>query len=163
LIAGMFSLRLLLGVVAIGAVLSPWLFVFSMTVFLSMALAKRHTELLRMKLAENAVVNGRGYRGEDELVVLALGASASIVSVFVLCLYLMDDAARAQHYGAPQFLWFAPVTIFLWLGRIWILSRRGELDDDPVAFAVKDKISIGLGVATAIAFVLAFSIKLPAA
>lgn len=161
LIAGLFSLRLLLGVVAVGAMLSPWLFVFSMTVFLSMALAKRHTELNRMKLAGKAVVNGRGYRGEDEALVLAMGAAASTVSVFVLCLYLMDDAVRAAHYGAPQFLWLAPVTIFLWLGRIWILSQRGELDDDPVAFAVKDKVSLALGAATLMAFVLAFSLKLP--
>jgi 4-hydroxybenzoate polyprenyltransferase/phosphoglycolate phosphatase-like HAD superfamily hydrolase len=163
LIAGLFSLRLLLGVVAVGAMLSPWLFVFSMTVFLSMALAKRHTELARMKLASKAVVNGRGYRGEDEAVVLAMGAAASTVSVFVLCLYLMDDAARAAHYGAPQFLWLAPVAIFLWLGRIWILSQRGELDDDPVAFAVKDRVSLGLAAVTLLAFVLAFSLKLPLA
>jgi len=28
--------------------------------------------------------------------------------------------------------------IFLWLARIWLLCHRGELHDDPVAFALKD-------------------------
>lgn len=161
LIAGMFSLRLLIGVMAVGAVVSPWLFVFAMAMFLSIALAKRHTELLRAKHAGKVLIGGRGYRGDDELVVLALGAAASVVSAFVLCLYLMDGAVRAPQYGAPQFLWLAPPLIMLWLGRIWILSQRGELDDDPVAFAVKDKVSIALGGATGLAFLLALAVRLP--
>jgi 4-hydroxybenzoate polyprenyltransferase len=162
MLAGMFSLRLLLGVAAIGAVLSPWLFVFSMAIFLSISLAKRHTEVMRMQKQGKTEAAGRGYRAADEPLLLGLGAGAAIVATFVLCLYLMDDAARATHYHAPQFLWIAPMAIFLWLGRIWLLSQRGELDDDPVAFAVKDRVSIALGAATGLAFALAAIVTLPA-
>jgi len=34
----------------------------------------------------------------------------------------------------------------LFLGRIWLLASRGELNEDPVAFAVKDKVSYLLGI-----------------
>jgi hypothetical protein len=37
------------------------------------------------------------------------------------------------------------VFIGLWLGRVWLLCGRGILNDDPVVFAVSDKISIVLG------------------
>ena len=162
MLAGMFSLRLLLGVVAIGAVLSPWLFVFSMAIFLSISLAKRHTEVLRMQKLGKTRAAGRGYHAADEPLLLGLGAAAAIASVLVLCLYVMNDATLAAHYQTPQFLWIAPMMIFLWLGRVWLLSQRGELDDDPVAFAVRDRISIALGGGTALAFALAAIVHIPA-
>ena len=80
----------------------------------------------------------------------------------LLSLYLSADAFRAAFYGAPQFLWFAPAIILLWLCRIWLLSQRGELDDDPVAFALHDRPSLLLGAALALAFcAAAFGHHLP--
>ena len=61
MLAGLFTLRLFLGVVAIGVGLSPWLFVFAMALFLSLSSAKRHTELSRARV-QGAAVSGRGYR-----------------------------------------------------------------------------------------------------
>jgi 4-hydroxybenzoate polyprenyltransferase len=161
LIAGMFSLRLLLGVVAIGAVISPWLFVFSVALFLSMALAKRHTEVKRMQKRGETGMAGRGYRADDEPFILSFGTSTAAASAGFLSLYLTSLPNSAAAYGAPQFLWIAPVAITLWLGRIWLLSQRGELDDDPVVFAMRDKVSIALGLSVAMAFVLAAAVKLP--
>ena len=39
--------------------------------------------------------------------------------------------------------------------RIWLLSHRMQLHDDPVVFALRDPVSLGIGVATAAAFYLA--------
>jgi hypothetical protein len=39
--------------------------------------------------------------------------------------------------------------------RIWLLAHRGELDDDPVAFAVHDGPSLLMGMFVAGAFALA--------
>jgi hypothetical protein len=39
--------------------------------------------------------------------------------------------------------------------RIWLLAHRGELDDDPVAFALRDKASYALGLLLACAFAAA--------
>ena len=154
-LATLFTLRLLLGVAAIGAAISPWLFVFSMALFFSMSLAKRHVEVVRMKDhgIERAV--GRGYVPRDEPFLLALGVGSALSSVVLLSLYLTADAFNAGYYSAPQFLWFAPVIILLWLSRIWLLSQRGELDDDPVAFAVRDRPSLVLGAVLGLAFACA--------
>jgi len=45
--------------------------------------------------------------------------------------------------------------LFLWIGRVWLLCGRGELNDDPVAFALKDRVSLGLGAIMGAGFVAA--------
>lgn len=152
-LAGLFTLRLFLGVVAIGAVLSPWLFVFSMALFLSLSTAKRHTEVVRMALHGKTKTAGRGYIARDEPMLLALGLAAAMSAVVLFSLYLTAEAFQATSvYSAPMFLWATPVLLFLWLGRIWLISQRGELDDDPVAFALKDRPSLALGAMLGLAF-----------
>ncbi len=154
MLAGLFTLRLLLGVVAIGAIISPWLFVFSFALFLSLSTAKRHTELTRAKI-HGVALRGRGYQALDEPLLLGMGLAAVASSVLILILYLMAEGFRAGHYTAPNFLWCAPVIIFLWQMRIWLLSQRGLLDDDPVTFAIKDRPSLLLGGALVLAFLAA--------
>ncbi len=39
--------------------------------------------------------------------------------------------------------------------RIWLLSNRMLLHDDPVVFALRDRISLALGFAVAVCFYLA--------
>jgi len=161
-LAALFTVRLLLGVVAIGALLSPWLFVFSMALFFSISLAKRHVEVVRLRAHDMEKSAGRGYDTRDEPFLLTLGVGSALSSVVLLSLYLSADAFRSAFYGAPQFLWFAPAIILLWLCRIWLLSQRGELDDDPVAFALHDRASLMLGAALGIAFLAAaFGNRLP--
>ena len=46
-LAGLFTLRLVLGIAAAGVFASPWLLVFSMLLFSSLCFAKRYIELLR--------------------------------------------------------------------------------------------------------------------
>jgi hypothetical protein len=70
--------------------------------------------------------------------------------VLVLVLYIKDEAFSQTFYRVPALLWCAPAALTLWLGRIWLICGRGELDDDPVAFALKDKVSLGLGAALAV-------------
>ena len=79
------------------------------------------------------------------MLVAGLGVSAAVAAIHVLVLYLIHEAFSNTLYGVPQLLWVAPVFIGLWLGRVWLLCGRGILNDDPVVFAVSDKISIVLG------------------
>jgi 4-hydroxybenzoate polyprenyltransferase/phosphoserine phosphatase len=155
LLASLFTLRLFLGVVAISAVISSWLFIFSMALFLSLSVAKRHTEVVRMTLSGKSKAAGRGYVSRDEPLLLALGVGAALSAIVLFSLYLSAEAVRAAFYSAPVFLWVAPIVMFLWLGRIWLLSQRGQLDDDPVAFALKDRVSLALGAVLAMAYLLA--------
>jgi 4-hydroxybenzoate polyprenyltransferase len=153
-LAGLFTLRLAIGAALADVRLSSWLMVFSMFLFLSLALAKRSTEISR-KVASgvSAAVHGRGYIPADASLVAALGVSAAVSAVVIMVLYLINEAFSDALYGLPQLLWVAPVLIGLWLGRIWLLCGRGLLNDDPVAFAVGDRISILLGFGVLAGFV----------
>src|SRR5271157_477151 len=146
-LATLFTMRLALGVVVADVALSPWLIVFSMFIFLSLSLAKRQTEIARMVEHGRERALGRGYCASDAPLVLAIGISTMMATVLIMVIYLIDDAFPTGFYRHPDMLWGFPVIIFLFLARIWLLCHRGELHDDPVAFALKDRISLLLGAA----------------
>ncbi|CAN5605844.1 UbiA family prenyltransferase [soil metagenome] len=145
LLAGLFTQRIAIGVVCAGVAWSAWLLVFSMFIFTSLSFAKRFTEISRLKARGGSKLSGRGYLAADEPLVLALGVSLSSAAVFVMVMYLIEEAFRAEFYARAEFLWTFPPVLALWLGRVWLLCGRGELDDDPVVFAVRDKASLALG------------------
>jgi 4-hydroxybenzoate polyprenyltransferase len=155
-LAGLFTLRLVIGVAASGVALSPWLLTFSMFLFLSLSLAKRHTELARAAGLGEAPPSGRGYVMKDEPVVLALGVGALVAGILVFVLYLTQEAFAAAHLAWPKLLWAFPPGLFLLGARIWLLSGRGELADDPVAFFLKDRISLVILAALALVFVISW-------
>jgi 4-hydroxybenzoate polyprenyltransferase/phosphoserine phosphatase len=152
----LYMLRIQMGSTLIGTEQSPWLLVFSLFFFFSLSMAKRHVEIV--KAAERGLVGqikGRGYFVRDEPVTLALGVSASLAAILLLFLYLVNDAYPAGLYQNPQFLWVIGPLVFLWCGRIWLKSHRGDLHDDPVVFAIKDKPSWIIGLAVLCAFIYA--------
>lgn len=154
-LATLFTLRLGIGVAAVGAMVSPWLLVFSMFLFGSLSLAKRYTELTRMAELDHAEANGRGYVVDDAPLVLALGMASGLGAIVIMVLYLINDAFLAGFYAEPVWLWSFPAILFLWIGRVWLVSHRGQLHDDPVAFAVRDRSSLIMGGFMALAFVAA--------
>ncbi len=155
MLASLFTIRLGLGIALTDVRLSPWLMVFSMFVFLSLSMAKRHTEVLRMTEHGHSTIRGRGYVAGDAPLTLGCGLASMFSAVFILILYLIEDAFPQDFYARPALLWLAPAILFLFLGRIWLLCQRGQLHDDPVAFALKDRASLALGAVMAVAVVLA--------
>ncbi|MBO0764654.1 MAG: UbiA family prenyltransferase [Hyphomicrobiaceae bacterium] len=143
-LATLFTIRLGLGVVAADAPPSPWLFVFSMFLFSSLSYAKRYTEISRAIAHKTYGLNGRGYRPVDAPMVLTVGLSAGVGAVMIMVLYIVEEAFRSSFYGTTAALWGFPPLVFLFVVRIWLVSVRGEMMDDPVAFAVRDRASIGL-------------------
>ena len=65
------------------------------------------------------------------------------------------DAEPSGYYPHSERLFAIPAALMLWIMRVWLLSHRGELDDDPVVFALKDKTSLALAGVVALAFVAA--------
>jgi hypothetical protein len=127
-----------------------------MGLFTSLSIAKRYTEIERTAQKGETVVPGRGYITADAPLVLGLGLATGTASVLILVLFLIFDAFQREIYANPDWLWLFPIIIFLWIGRIWLISQRGELNDDPVVFALKDRQSLVLGALMAAAFVLAW-------
>ena len=155
-LASLFTLRLAIGIAAAHVFASPWLLVFSMSLFTSLSIAKRYTEIQRTQAKGDTAVPGRGYVTADAPLVLGLGLATGTASILILVLYLIFDAFSHQFYSNPHWLWWFPLILFLWIGRIWLISQRGELNDDPVAFALKDRQSLALGAMMGLAFVLAW-------
>jgi 4-hydroxybenzoate polyprenyltransferase len=143
-LATLFTIRLGIGAAAADVPPSPWLFVFSMFLFASLSYAKRHTELLKAIARDDKQLNGRGYLVVDAPMVLIVGLSSGIGAVMIMVLYIVEEAFRNSFYGSTAWLWGFPPLVFLFVMRIWLLSARGEMIDDPVAFAIRDPTSIGL-------------------
>jgi 4-hydroxybenzoate polyprenyltransferase/phosphoserine phosphatase len=154
-LASLFTLRLGFGIVLTDVRMSPWLLVFSMFAFLSLSVAKRHTEVVRLVERGLDSMPGRGYVAADAPLLLVVGVAASLGAVLIMILYLIEDAFPRQFYSSPACLWAIPSILFLFLGRIWLLCQRGRLHDDPVAFALKDRTSLALGLLVTAAFAAA--------
>jgi 4-hydroxybenzoate polyprenyltransferase len=154
-IATMLTLRIAAGGAVIGTGQSPWLLSFSGAFFLSLALAKRHAELMQAKLTDPGPIAGRGFRSEDWPLTLAFGVGAGLASIVIMLLYLANDAAPSGFYPHQGWLYAVPGIVLVWIMRVWVLSHRGELHDDPVIFALKDPASLALGAVVVVAFTLA--------
>lgn len=155
-LATLFTIRLGIGTVAVAAPPSPWLFVFSMFLFASLSYAKRYTELGRAMLHKSHELAGRGYRSDDAPMVLTVGLAAGIGAAMIMVLYIVEEAFPTNFYGSAGWLWGFPPLVFLLVVRIWLVTVRGEMTDDPVAFAVRDRASIGLLALLLICFGLAW-------
>ena len=70
-----------------------------------------------------------------------MGIGTNLVAVLILSLYVVSDIYPRQIYDDPQWLWGIVIIVMMWSSRIWLLSHRGELDDDPVSFAIRDRLS----------------------
>lgn len=156
-LASLFTLRLGAGIVASGAPPSPWLLVFSMFLFASLSFAKRHTEVARVIERGGTEVRGRGYKAIDLPLILAIGISTGMCAVLILVLYIINDAFRQSFYGNTAWLWGFPIVLFLFICRIWLMCQRGQMNDDPVVFAVRDRPSLALGASLMMCFVAAWA------
>ena len=150
-IACLFTLRLTAGTAVIEVAPSAWLLSFSLFLFLSLALAKRHGEIMRTE-GDDGRLTGRGYQPTDGPLTLTFGAANGIGAVLLMLIYLVNEAFPLSVYGQPEWLWAIPPILLLWILRIWLLAHRGELDDDPVQFALRDPASLFLGVILAVVF-----------
>jgi hypothetical protein len=45
--------------------------------------------------------------------------------------------------------------LLYWISRLWLLVHRRQIPEDPVVFVLKDKVSCLIGLAVAIALVVA--------
>lgn len=134
----MYTLRIFAGSAATTVPVSEWLLSFSTLFFFSLACVKRYTEIIRSK--NKITLDGRGYRQVDHPMIQALGVSSGLISMLIILLYLQSKEVRAL-YGRPENLWFVAPILLFWISRVWILANRDEIHDDPVVFAVKDKVS----------------------
>lgn len=152
ILSGLYVLRIFGGSIATGIDVSHWLLVFSMFLFLSLAMVKRVIEIVGRREAEGARIPGRGYQSDDLPVLQQLATSAGIGAVLLLGLYVSSEAAGIL-YRRADLLWLLCPLLIFWLSRIFLLANRGVLHDDPLVFAATDQGSLTL-IAVCVALLL---------
>jgi len=154
-LAALYTLRIVAGAFAVSVELSFWLLSFSMFVFLSLAFIKRYSELYAARQAgQSQPLRGRGYIQQDLELVSSLGSNAGYIAVLVLAFYI-QDGHTARLYAHPTLIWLACPLMLYWISRAWLIAHRGQMHDDPIVFAIKDRASWLVGALLGAVFVLA--------
>jgi 4-hydroxybenzoate polyprenyltransferase len=144
-LAMLYTVRIIAGAAAFELPLTFWILAFSMFMFLSLALVKRYSELKEARRkGHTEKTRGRGYYPADLEMISSLGASSGYLAVMVLALYIHDQADTGL-YAHPQFIWLACPLLLFWITRLWMVTHRGHMHDDPVVFAIKDRVSLIVG------------------
>ncbi len=154
ILAGLYTLRVLAGGIAVEVFISPWLLAFSSFFFLNLAVVKRYAELRMMQERQQARSSGRGYIVDDNELLRSIGPTAGYLSVLVLMLYINSKEVTVL-YKHPTVLWQIAPFLLYWITRIWFMAHRGQMDDDPIVFAVKDPLSYAVGAVVVVILVLA--------
>ncbi|MBV2122092.1 MAG: UbiA family prenyltransferase [Candidatus Thiodiazotropha sp. (ex Ctena orbiculata)] len=146
-LASLYTTRIIAGAAAVSVMPSFWLLAFSMFLFLSLALVKRFTELLTMQHQAKTKTLGRGYMTTDLETLSHFGSASAYLAVLVLALYINSEHVTGL-YTHPEVIWLlCPLLLYL-VTRIWLLARRGKVDEDPVVFVIRDRHSqwvVGIG------------------
>jgi len=154
ILSGLYTLRLLAGGAATDTPISHWLGGFSMFLFFSLAIVKRFAELENLRASGSPPRNGRGYLVADIDQLRSFGTSSAFAAVVIFAIYISgSDVVKLYH--KPQLLWLIMPLMILWLSRVWLLASRGKLDEDPVVFALTDRMSLFIGAAVVVVVMLA--------
>lgn len=140
LLAMLYTIRIVGGGVAAGLVVSQWLLGLSLFLFLSLACVKRFSELLVLQQRNEKKTWGRGYWVGDMEQVASFGAASGYISVLVLALYVSSHEVT-KLYSNPMLIWLACPLLLYWVSRVWLLARRGIVHDDPLVFALRDRVT----------------------
>jgi 4-hydroxybenzoate polyprenyltransferase/phosphoserine phosphatase len=140
-LAGLYTIRIIAGGVATHTTLSFWFVTFSFFLFTSLAYVKRASELISNQNPDSQdKLSGRGYIRSDLSLVSAIGPASGLMSGLILALYL-NDTKTITMYRTPQLLWSVCPIVVYWISRIWLRTIRGQMPDDPIVFAIKDRLT----------------------
>lgn len=154
ILGGLYTIRVLGGIAATGEEKSQWLLMFCLFFFLSLAIVKRCSELVARREAGKSSPPGRGYAINDLAMLLPLGAAAGYASVMVVMLYLSSPKITGL-YAHPLRMWLICPLLIYWISRALMLSNRNQMHDDPIIFAMTDKVSWLTGVVAAVIIAIA--------
>jgi hypothetical protein len=77
----------------------------------------------------------------DDLPIISMIAiGAGYVSVLVMTLYV-NSPAVIELYALPEALWGVCAVLLYWITRTVMVAHRGQMHDDPVVYAAKDRVS----------------------
>jgi 4-hydroxybenzoate polyprenyltransferase len=140
-LAGLYTLRIIAGCAASRIEPSFWLLALSVFLFLSLGFVKRYAELDDARKAGKLAAHSRGYGADDLPLILSLGTTAGYSAIVVVALYINSPDSIALYHHHKTLWMICPLMLF-WISRIWMLTARGQMHDDPVVFALRDRVSL---------------------
>jgi 4-hydroxybenzoate polyprenyltransferase len=152
----LFTIRIAVGASLLENNAPYWLYAFSMFFFTSLAFVKRYTELAGAAIEKREDLPGRSYLPADLPLVLAAGLGSALCSIVVFLIYLGSQHFDANLFRNPAWLGLSVAALAYWLLRAWLLALRGEMHDDPVVFALKDRASYALAGLVGLSLLLAW-------
>lgn len=159
-LAGLYASRVMAGGAAADLPLTVWMIGFSIFLFFSLAAVKRQAELVDGIASGKSEVRGRGYQSGDLPIVTSMAIASGFLSVLILALYLHADHTR-ELYEAPRLMFGVCLILLYWISRMVMIAHRGEMDDDPVVFAVRDRVSQFCGLGVLLIAVVAANVTIP--
>ena len=154
ILAGLYTIRIIAGAAATGIEPSFWLLAMSVFMFLSLGFVKRYAELYDARKAGKLIGHSRGYGPDDLPLILSLGTAGSYAAIVVIALYI-NSPDSLQLYKHHKTLWLVCPLLLYWISRVWMLTSRGHMHDDPVVFALRDRVSLAVMVALGLIVYLA--------
>lgn len=140
-LAGLYTLRIIAGCAATHIEPSFWLLALSVFLFLSLGFVKRYAEVDDARKAGKLVGHSRGYGADDLPLILSLGTTAGYSAIVVVALYINSPESIALYHHKKTLWMICPLMLF-WISRVWMLTARGHMHDDPVVFALRDRVSL---------------------
>ena len=140
ILATLYTLRIISGGLITDISVSIWLLSFSIFFFISLASVKRQIEMLNYKKLNKKGIAGRGYTFKDEGVINNISILSGCVSILVLIFYI-NSPQVLKLYSSPLIMWGICVIMLFWISRIIIIAKKGKIKDDPIVYAINDKIS----------------------
>ncbi len=140
MLGGLYTIRIIAGCTVIAVNPSFWLLAFSMFFFLSLALLKRYAEIIDLCNRGGIQIERRGYACTDLNIICTMGVASGYISVLVLAFYVNSKEILLL-YTHHHFFWILCLLAFYWVSRAWLLAHRGQMNMDPLVYALKDHMS----------------------
>lgn len=151
LLGFLYTFRMVSGIVAISVPMSLWFVSFSFLIFFSLAGVKRLSELHNLKAAGKTKTSGRAYTVKDIDFISESVISSGFASVVLFILYVNSEAA-AHHFVNTYFAYCCTPVLLYWILHVSLKARRGEMNEDPVLYAIRDPVSLAAGILFTVLF-----------
>lgn len=158
-LSSFYTIRIWAGALITATPLSQWFLGFSLFFFLSLAMAKRYSELVHASELVESGNSGRNYRTADRPLLMNIGIASCFAAIVILSLYVHSNEVIALYERPGLLLLLCPLILY-WTCRIWLKAQRGELNEDPVTLAMRDRASYAVAIAAS-AILLLSSMKIP--
>ena len=116
------------------------LLLFSVFFFTSLAAVKRLIELVNIIRFKKKKIHGREYTIKHKKMIYWIAILTGWISILVLIFHINSPVVIKQ-YSFPDILWIICFVMLFWILRIIYVSNKGQIKDDPIVYAISDKIS----------------------